>query len=367
MGVVLNSNVVPVAGQPAVVGRPRPETLTVRSLQSGDRQRWDEFVERCPEATFFHRAGWQEVIQRAFGHATHYLYVEANGVIQGVLPLGHINSRLFGNALISVPFCMQGGIAANRDEARVVLERAACELADSLGVDYLEMRDPVRCHPAWPVKDNLYVNFRKVIDPDPEVNMKSIPRKQRAMVRKGIQAGLVAELDAHVERLFKAYSESVRNLGTPVLPLKYFRILKEVFRDDCQILTVTLNQQLVASVLSFYFRDQVLPYYGGGTALARQVKGNDFMYWELLRRACERGIRVFDYGRSKVGTGSYSFKKNWGFEPEPLYYEFYLVNARRLPDVNPTNPKYRVFIALWKRLPLPVSRWLGPFIARQLG
>jgi FemAB-related protein (PEP-CTERM system-associated) len=364
---MLYCNVFPLAGQPAVVGGFQPETLTVRSLQSSDRQRWDEFVERCPEATFFHRAGWQEVIQRAFGHATYYLYVEANGVIQGVLPLGHINSRLFGNALISVPFCMQGGIAATSDEARVLLERAACELADSLDVDYLEMRDPVRRHPAWPVKDNLYVNFRKAIDPDPEVNMKSIPRKQRAMVRKGIQAGLVAELEVGVERLFKAYSESVRNLGTPVFPRRYFRILKEVFRDDCQILTVTLNRQLVASVLSFYFRDQVLPYYGGGTALARQVKGNDFMYWELMRLACERGIRVFDYGRSKVGTGSYSFKKNWGFEPEPLYYEFYLVNAKRLPDVNPTNPKYRVFIALWKRLPLPVSRWLGPFIACQLG
>jgi len=120
-------------------------------------------------------------------------------------------------------------------------------------------------------------------------------------------------------------------------------------------------------VMSFYFRDEVLPYYGGGAALARDLKGNDFMYWDLLRRACERGVRVFDYGRSKVGTGSYSFKKNWGFIPEPLHYEFQLMKATQLPDINPLNPKYRLFIDAWKRLPLPVSRWLGPFLARSLG
>jgi FemAB-related protein (PEP-CTERM system-associated) len=341
--------------------------LIVRSLQIGDRQRWDAFVAGCPEATFFHRAGWEEVIQRTFGHATHFLYAEAGGIIQGVLPLGHINSRLFGKALISLPFCVQGGIAASTVEARVALERAACELAGSLEVDYLEMRNPVRRHPAWPVKDSLYVGFRKEIDPDPEVNLKAIPRKQRAMVRKGIEAGLVAQDDEDIDRLFVAYSESVRNLGTPVLPRRYFRILKEVFGQDCRVLTVTLDGSLVASVLSFYFRDQVLPYYGGGTELARQVKGNDFMYWELVRRSGEQGIRIFDYGRSKVGSGSYSFKKNWGFTPEPLYYEYHLVRARQLPNVNPTNPKYRLFIDLWKRLPLPLSRWLGPLIARDLG
>jgi FemAB-related protein (PEP-CTERM system-associated) len=351
----------------AATGNQQPGSLTVRSLQTADRPRWDEFVAHCPEATFFHRAGWEEVIQRSFGHATYFLYAEADGAIQGVLPLGHINSRLFGKALISLSFCVQGGIAASTVEARVALEQAACELAGSLGVDYLEMRNPVRRHPAWPVKEGLYVGFRKAIDPDPEVNLKAIPRKQRAMVRKGIEAGLVAQDDNDIDRLFIAYSESVHHLGTPVLPRRYFRILKEVFGEDCRVLTVTLDGRLVASVLSFYFRDQVLPYYGGGTELARQVKGNDFMYWELLRRSCEQGIRLFDYGRSKVGSGSYSFKKNWGFTPEPLYYEYHLVKARQLPNVNPTNPKYRLFIDVWKRLPLPLSRWLGPLIARDLG
>ncbi len=344
----------------------RREKLSIRSLDATNKERWDAFVDACPAATFFHRAGWAEVLRQAFGHRAHFLYAEADGTIQGVLPLGHIRSRLFGNALISTPFCVLGG-AVGDEAACTALEKAAIELAQSLQVDHLELRHSQPHHPVWPAKRELYVNFRKAIDPDPEVNLKAIPRKQRAMVRKGLEAGLQGEIDTGIDRLYLAYSESVRNLGTPVFSRRYFETLKSVFGPECEVLTVTHQGQIVASVMSFYFRDAVLPYYGGGTALARDLKGNDFMYWDLMRRACERGVRVFDYGRSKIGTGSYSFKKNWGFNPEPLHYEFQLVNTTQLPDINPLNPKYRLFIDAWKRLPLPVSRWLGPFLARSLG
>lgn len=342
------------------------DAIIVRPIQAADRARWDRFVEAHPEATFFHRAGWAEVIERAFGHRAHFLVAEQAGIVRGVLPLGHVRSRLFGNALVSVPFCVYGGVLADSDAARGALETAATALATDLRVDYLELRNRRQQHPHWPSKD-LYVTFRKAIDADPDANMAAIPRKQRAMVRKGIQAGLTSELDEGIDRFYSAYSESVRNLGTPVFGKRYFQILREVFGADCEVLTVTSDGTLVASVLSFYFRDEVLPYYGGGTDKARAVKGNDFMYWELMRRAPARGVRIFDYGRSKVGTGSYSFKKNWGFEPEPLHYEYHLVRADRVPDVNPLNPKYRLFIEAWKRLPLPMSRLIGPMIARSLG
>ncbi|MCP5195979.1 MAG: FemAB family PEP-CTERM system-associated protein [Gammaproteobacteria bacterium] len=340
--------------------------LWIGALDAASVARWDAFVDASPGATFFHRAGWAEVLRQAFGHDAYFLYAEADGAIQGILPLGHIRSRLFGNALISTPFCVLGG-AVGAEDTCAALENAAIDLAQALRVDYLELRHAQPRHPDWPAKRELYVNFRKTIDPDPEVNLKAIPRKQRAMVRKGIEAGLQGEIDTGIDRLYLAYSESVRNLGTPVFSRRYFATLKAVFGPDCEVLTVVHQGQSVASVMSFYFRDEVLPYYGGGTALARDLKGNDFMYWELMRRAGERGVRMFDYGRSKIGTGSYSFKKNWGFIPEPLHYEFQLVKANQLPDVNPLNPKYRLFIDAWKRLPLPVSRWLGPFLARSLG
>ena len=351
------------------VARTHPESnrlnLTVKILEPSETPRWDAFVESCPQGTFFHLSGWKQVIEKALGHPTHYLYVDSEDGIQGVLPLGHVKSWLFGNALISTPFCVYGGIAAATVEAEQALRTEAEHLAQRLGVDYLELRHRDSTTSTPPAKD-LYVTFRKTIASDAEENFKSIPRKQRAMVRKGIQAGLTSVIEEPVDRFYAMYSTSVRNLGTPVLPRKWFEALKDQFRRKCEILTVTLDGRPLSSVMSFYFRDEVLPYYGGGTAQGRTVKANDFMYWEVMRRAAEKGAHTFDYGRSKRGTGSFSFKKNWGFTPEPLYYEYHLVRAEAVPDINPLNPKYRLFINLWKKTPLPVSRMLGPMLSRYL-
>jgi FemAB-related protein (PEP-CTERM system-associated) len=168
--------------------------------------------------------------------------------------------------------------------------------------------------------------------------------------------------------MFAAYADSVHRLGTPVFPKKYFALLQDVFGDECEVRTITTaTGQLVASVLSFYWRDEVVPYYGGGTMLAREVAGNDFMYWNLMQAAAARGCRVFDFGRSKLGTGAYDFKKNWGFSAQPLPYEYKLYGATKLPDNNPLNPKYQLFIKMWKKLPLPLANAIGPHIVRNLG
>ena len=341
--------------------------VEVQQLGPDLESAWDAFVRAHPEGTFFHLAGWREVLRRAFGHRTHYLVALSQGEVRGVLPLAEVKSLLFGHSLVSTPFCVYGGIVAADEAAKAALEARACALARELGVDYLEMRNRRRQHPDWPVKD-LYVTFRKPIDADSEKNMLAIPRKQRAMVRKGIQKGLRAEIDAHPDRLYAMYSESLRNLGTPVFSKKYLQVLREVFGNDCDVLMITQAGRDVAGVMNFYFRDQVLPYYGGGIAVARDIRGcNHFMYWDLMRRSAERGCRLFDFGRSKEGTGPYTFKKNYGFTPEPLHYEYFLVKAQDVPNVNPTNPKYQLLIKAWEKLPLPVANTIGPFLARSLG
>lgn len=340
--------------------------IVIKELEENDARRWDDFVYTCPEATFFHLSGWRRVVEQAFGHPCYFLYAEQQGQIQAVLPLGYIRSRLFGHALISFPFCVYGGVAAKHDAAKKALISAAVKLAENLEVDHLELRHIKQQCESWPSKQ-LYVTFRKEIDPDPEVNMIAIPRKQRAMIRKGIAAGLDSQIDNDIERFYAIYSLSVRDHGTPVFSKRYFELLKVVFGRSCEITVVAKDNHPVSSVMSFYFRDQVLPYYGGGMPEARQYKGFDFMYWELMCRAASQGARWFDYGRSKIGTGSYSFKKNWGFEPEDLGYEYHLVRAKDMPDINPLNPKYRLFINGWKKLPLPLSRMIGPLIAKNLG
>ena len=342
-------------------------TTSVRAFEHGDTARWEAFVDRCPDATFFHRIGWRDVIESVFRHRTHYLVAERGREIVGVLPLAEVRSRLFSHSLVSLPFCVYGGPAAADADAERGLIDAASELSRSLDVDHLEFRDrSVKC-PAWPRQD-LYVTFRKPILPDVEANLLAIPRKQRAMVRKGMKNGLKSEIDVSVDRFFALYADNVHRHGTPPFAKRYFARLSAVFGDRCEILTVTDSRgQPVSSVMSFYFRDEVLPYYAGDTSGARELAANDFKYWELMRRACEAGARVFDYGRSKIGTGSFDFKHNWGFAPSPLAYEFQLWKRDSIPQNNPLNPKYRALIALWKRLPRAAANALGPHIVRGLG
>ena len=321
----------------------------------------------CPQATFFHRAAWQKVVGNVFSHDTYFLYAEADGQISGVLPLAHVHSLLFGSSLVGLPFAVYGGVAAATLEAADALEAEAQTIAQRLGVAHLELRNVSQRHSDWPTQD-LYVTFRKEILPAEEANMLAIPRKQRAMVRKGIKNGLVSEVDGTVERFFALYSDNVHRHGTPAMPKRYFRALQSEFGNDCEVLTVTgPDGRLLSSVLSFYFRDEVLPYYAGDEESARDLAANDFKYWELMRRSCARGLKVFDYGRSKQGTGSYAFKKNWGFVPTPLHYEYCLYKRDAIPQNNPSNTKYKLLIETWRRMPIGLANWLGPFIVRNLG
>jgi len=329
---------------------------------------WDAFVDSCSEATFFHRAGWRRVIENSFGQKAYFLYAERDGRITGILPLVHCRSRLFGNRLIANAFCVAGAPAAVDDEARDVLDRRADELLGTLDADYIEYRDPSRPHADWPSKEGLCATFDREIEADEDQNLKQIPRKQRAVVRKALKADLTDSIDEKTDRFFGLFALSVRNLGTPVFAQRYFDNLLGEFGDACDILTVSARDgRPLSSVLNFYFRDSVMPFYTGSVPDARRLGANDFMYWRLMRRAIERGYTRFDFGRSKVGTGPYDFKRYWGFEPRPVVHEFKMKPGVPMPDVNPNNPKYRMMIAAWKRLPLPVANLIGPWVGRQVG
>lgn len=344
--------------------------MIVRQLQQDDAakaQIWDSFVEGCPDATFFHLSGWQRLISGVFRHRCYFLYAETEGQIVGVLPLAHVNSRLFGNALVALPFAVYGGVAATSPEASQALEQAAMDLGNQLGVEHIEFRNIQPKHPDWPTQD-LYVTFVRTIPSVLDEKMLCIPQKRRNMVRKAIKLGLYATQDDSVDEFFPVYAENVRDHGTPALPKRYFSELKRVFQDKCEILTIRSKDGApVSAILSFYFRDRVMAYYAGEKASARNLAANDLKYWELMKRAATRGCRIFDLGRSKKGTGSFEFKRLWEFEAEQLNYEYVLLNRDGIPQNNPMNPKYRLFIALWQRLPIPVANAIGPYLVRNLG
>jgi len=342
--------------------------LKVRNMEEEDASRWDAFVFSRPDGTFFHRIGWRNIFRDVFRLDPRYLLAERGPDIVGVLPLVLQRSLLFGTGLLSLPFCVEGGPLTVDSHADAALTSAALVLQTETGAPYLEFRcRKARPRLGWTSRKDLYATFCRTISPDDKENLQVIPRKQRAVLRKTLESTLRSEVNGNIRDVFDVYAESVRNLGTPVFPKRYFSILRETFGTDCDTMTILDNCVPVSAVLNFYHRDTVMPYYGGGTSLARRNGANDFLYWEVMRHAAARGYRKFDFGRSKFGTGAFAFKKNWGFVPEWLEYEYHFLPGHSMPDKNPLNPKYALLIGAWKKLPLPVANFLGPFLIRGLG
>lgn len=342
--------------------------VTVQPLDDASEAAWEAFVRQCDEATFFHQSGWRRVVSRSLGHDTYYRIAWRDGRLVGILPLVHVRSRLFGNALISTGFGVYGGIAAEDDDAARALAADATALGERLGVDFVELRHTKANAIGWWDKSDLYVTFCRPLAASPEANLNAVPRKKRADLRKAIaDPRLTVETGIEMPVFFRIYGESLRNLGTPILPLRFYAAIAEEFGAAVELSAVRGPDGPVAALMTFYFKDRVMPYYGGATAAARRLHAYDLLYWTQMNRAVARGCRLFDFGRSKRGTGSFDYKTYWGFTPEPLHYQFHLVRAAGLPEINPLNPKYRLMVASWRRLPLGIANTLGPFIARQIG
>ena len=342
-------------------------TATIKVVGESQLAEWDKYIMAHPEATFCHKSGWYKVIQSVFGHRPHYLgaYDKSDKLV-GVLPLFEVKSWLFGHHLVSQPFTVYGGPLADQDSIRIQLEDTAASMAEQLEVDSLELRTRVRDREDWPFKSIHSTFIRELADNDKD-NLALVKYKQRAVVRKCLKNDLVEEFPYSIDEFFYAYSTSVKNLGTPVFPKKYFQALKDQFGDDCEIVSIKQKGVLQCALLSFYFKDTVLPYYGGGLYHSRDTKAMDFMYFQQMCRAGRAGYKLYDFGRSKNGTGPYNYKRHWGFEPTPLNYQYHLVKSSHLPDLNPLNPKYQLMIKTWQRLPLWLSQVIGPYVSKYLG
>jgi FemAB-related protein (PEP-CTERM system-associated) len=331
----------------------------------------DAFVLQHPDSTPFHLTRWLKSVEAGTGQKAHCLVAtSASNGVEGVLPLHSVGSPLFGRALVSSGFAVGGGILAISPAVAGRLAEAAWELAKAQKCTTAELRGGELPQSDWIIKTDAHANFARPLQADHDAELLAIPRKQRAEVRKGLEKGLVVETGNSARDLdwhYAVYSESVRNLGTPVFPKALMREVMKAFGDDADILTVLADGKPVASVLSLYHKGIVMPYWGGGVFAARGLRANDVMYYALMNHARRCGCVAFDFGRSKVGSGAFAFKKNWGFEPQPLSYAMRAADGAEPRDINPNSPKYTAKIALWQKLPLPVANLIGPWIAKGLG
>ncbi|KQM74430.1 FemAB family XrtA/PEP-CTERM system-associated protein [Sphingomonas sp. Leaf20] len=330
---------------------------------AGERARITAFVTATEGGTPFHLPAWSIAVARGCGQRARYLVAEQGGAIVGVLPLTEMRSPLFGRALVSAGFAVDGGVLG--DAVVEPLAAASWALAQRIGCPSVELRGGA-VPAGWDSDSDSYLGFARDLAADDDAELLAIPRKQRAEVRRalGYALDVVTGNDrALLAEHYRVYAESVRNLGTPVFPARLFRSVVETM--DADVLTVRHQGRAVASVLSLYLGGTVYPYWGGGTEAARGLRANDRMYFALMAHARARGCTRFDFGRSKTGTGAAAFKKNWGFTPEPRLYAKRSDGPAR--EVNPLNPKYALMVRSWKKMPLWAANLAGPWISRGLG
>ncbi len=336
----------------------------VRELARGEEWRWDEFAERSPHGTFFHLSGWKTVVEDVLGHRSQFLIARDEQGISGILPASLVRSRLFGSCLVSLPLAVYGGACANDPDSYARLLEAAGDAGRKMGVQYVELRNRVEPYGSELPGRDLYVTFTQDLTPGPDSLMKRLPRDSRYAIRKSLKAGLEWTEDVGIPEFYDIFAQSVHHLGTPVFSKRLFERLQEVFGKQCRIFGVRKGQRLIAAVWCFYFRDQVLPYYAGALPEYFADSPNNFMYWKLICQSYDEGFRIFDFGRSKRGTGSFKFKESWSMEMTPLSYRYQLIRATEVPRISPVDGKFRLATSLWKKLPLTAANRLGPHVIR---
>lgn len=338
----------------------------------GEIMRLENFVANHPDGSPFHRPAWFLPVAQATGNRALALVQERRGEIVGYLPLNVIRSPIFGNMLASTGFAVGGGLLVAEGGEPQAVFAATEELAARLSSPTIELRGGVLPQAAdgWSLRTESHCNFARPLADDDEAELLAIPRKQRAEVRKALANELTIETgNAERDRAahYAVFAESYRNLGTPVFSRALLDSVVNAFGDDADILTVRYEDRPIASVITLYHKGAAMPYWGGGTREARSLRANDRMYYELMLHGRRRGCTTFDFGRSKTSSGAYHFKRNWGFEADPLAYATWTAPGAPKREADPTSSKLSLQIEFWKKLPLGLANRLGPLIARGIG
>lgn len=333
-----------------------------------DRAAWDAYVQSKHAAANYHRYAWREVVEKSFGHRCFYLTAKgSSNNIVGILPLVYMQSRLFGRFLVSVPFFNYGGLLCDTQDIGDALLVEAGILRHTLGATHVELRHTEPWLSELPTKQ-AKVSMLLDLGSDSELLWKGFNAKLRNQVRKAEKSGCSVEVGG-VELLADYYSVFVRNmrdLGTPVYGEKFFANVLTAFPEEGRIIAVYLKGKPVAAGLVVRFRDTVEIPWASSIRDYNTLCPNNLLYWEALQHALRIGCCRFDFGRSTPGEGAYKFKEQWGAKPIRLSWQYLLPEGALLPELNNKNPKFEMAIRMWQKLPLPLTKLMGPHIVKNI-
>lgn len=340
-------------------------STAVSALTADHRAEWDEFVHSHPHASPFHLTAWRDTVEDIFGLTPLYHLAREGSRLTGVLPLFFIKNPVMGKALISTPFAVYGGILASSPEAAAALRERAAEIGREMGVQHVELRNsvPEQCAGFSPLK--RYVTFTKPLSPvSGEELVQSLEKKTRNLVRKALKNNYSSRITRDVTAFEQLYSTNLRRLGTPSFSPRLFPTILKNFGPLVDVREILLDGNIVAASMNFLFRGEMHTYYAASDQNYLAFAPNMFLYYDHIAWAGQNGFYTFDFGRSKLGTGTFDFKKQWGTTMRELPYEVLLVKRKELPNFSPVNPKFDLAIKVWQKLPLPVTRALGPHLVK---
>lgn len=361
------------AGSPQLVApdtfapSPAQRQCQVRLFKPEDAETWDAFVHGHQDASVYHLSGWRAVCELSFGHRCPYLLAESNGALVGVLPLVHLESRLLGNFLVSLPYFNYGGVLSQDETVKSALLEKASALAREAGCGHMELRD-TRPLPGWPARTDKVAMWLTLPD-NSDALWKQLGSKLRAQVKKSQEAKLTwstGGIDL-LDDFYKVFAIHMRDLGTPVYSKAFFANILRLAPGKPVIVVGHDRQGTPVSVaFLLQFGDRMEVPWASTLRRANRSNANMALYWHMLQLACQRGCHVFDFGRSSRDANTYRFKKQWGAQPVDLYWHYWLADGVEPPRLNPDNPKYRLAIAAWKRMPVWMSILIGPPIVKNL-
>lgn len=340
----------------------------IRFLCDENLDIWDAFVIKNKKTSIYHLAEWKNIMRKIFGHDMHYLYaLDELGAICGILPLVRLKSRLFGDFMVSIPFFNYGGVVGDNKEIEDALMKYACELSMNLNTSHIEFRDLIERDSDWKVRKDKVI-MELALPESADVLWKEFRPKLRAQIRKPTKGGAHIEHGGHefLDSFYQVFSENMRDLGTPVYSRDFFKEILLKFPQQASLSVVKYQGKPVAAAFLIGYRDRLEIPWASSLRKHNRLGVNMLLYWEILKKAIDNGYKIFDFGRSTIDAGTYRFKKQWGAQPRQLYWHYCVRNKGVMPNITPNNPKYKLAINIWKKLPLPVANFLGPGIVKYL-
>ena len=341
--------------------------IEICPLERSKESAWDAYVHRSPEAGPYHLQGWRRVIEQSYGHRGFYLWALENGETKGILPLILIQSRLLGRSFVSLPFVDEGGICAEDPQTREKLFREALRLFEDRKADCLDLRHRRPSGLDIPSHGSKVTLVLPLAD-DPERLWQSFDAKLRNQIRKATRSGLTASWNGAegLADFYKIFAIHMRDLGSPVHSRGFFEAILNEFPNDARLILIHKDGRVIGGGMCLLFKDTLYIPWASSLSEYFSLCPNNLLYWEAIRWGCEKGYKRFDFGRSSPGGGTYRFKKQWGALEEPLQWQCVNRNKNGTPTVDSDDFKYRWASRIWKRIPVPITRWIGPVLRRQI-